>query len=220
MMKKLLLLMIACFGMVGVGSATSYTYNMFSISAWSTDTSPYIIIWNTNSSAMTLYQFELPYYRELYKARIRTIYSHTWLYITSWFMNLSGAWWLVNPNFNMLPNTSYKLQFSHTGDWNVWYWCSVSASPFATLSVYQSWALYVSSHTFMGCTVGKYGWVTSIILSGTIYWPPTLPTIHYNWLTGSFAGTDLYLIGNYVFSTSGADYIYTAQTYRTLLRYH
>jgi hypothetical protein len=156
------------------------------------------------------------------------ILSTTWVILSTWVkLNNTG---LVSFNFPMDQFQKYVLV---RGSWTLSQGgiCNNrhnNASPDSYLWFTSSTWFFVDSPIMQWGSVwyystrgSSYVWIyQDITWSWIFYWPPVVPTIHYNWLTGSFAGTDLYLIGNFVWTTSGADYIYTAESYRVMFRYH
>lgn len=210
--------MIVCFGMVGMGSATNFQFNAGAYSA--------------NSSYTYGSKF------------VCTLSPCTFVSMSRYSTGDCNTWYIVRVSDNAVIGSGVAVNFTATLNqtlvpyvqyWLVW-WKWWTDSPWCTVSRYSSdvysfglmtWYIQApwTKRTFWGWRSNLSNvetlWAT-VVISWEVYWPPPpAPNIYYNWILNTwFAGTNIYLYWNYVFSLSGADYIYTAQTYRTLLRYH
>jgi hypothetical protein len=203
-------------GFLGVSRATLYTFNNTrtpytqqtasswynKISVWVDWMTLYSInVWNCVNCALTFNSWY-------------TISSNTGIVLqTGWITSPTG--YDASPtivNFPMQKWVVYRIWLS-----NDWVSFQTVSNANQMVTPYTSW--FFAFHMSIVSATPYLQWNRDSAFQDFVFsWTlPTTPTIRYNWTSWSFAGSNIYLYGNYTFSLSGTDYLFNAQTYRVRL---
>lgn len=221
--------------MMGVGSATTYTFVLPPSLTDAGGVTNYHNFFHIGAD-MTLVSFEPMTWAVAPTCTVYRIYSYTapntMTFVVSWTLSNPLTWtqiinrfltgwlyslslWHVNQGSACIENRSSPSWLGFSYFTASWWFANVGSVADTNLFVPAAWWKNWAAWWFVY-------WIQSITFSWTIYWPPAPPpTIHYNWTTLSFAGTDIRLQGNFRYSLSGAaDAIFRSSPFRSLLRRH
>jgi hypothetical protein len=222
-MKKLLLLIVPLLLLFGSGLGITNWFD-YSITTTSHTTNSTAAGWTsfyvTQSWTILNYFLQWTYQQncmtwKLFKSNNSSWSSHS--VIATWTM----SWTLWNANtgyINVAVSDWIYAIITYSGDNSSA--CNRSASN-TLYDIYWSWPI-VTSYLFNEAMGTVYYWFKSWVFLSYSYTPTSTPTtIHYNWITTSFTGTDIRLTNLFHnMITSGSDAVFQPYVYRALFRSH
>lgn len=230
-MKKLLLLLCLIFGVIGFAMADLASFNMHPW-GWSSTSSAWmwshpifvslpwiqiyqVVRWQTSGICPSWYLLEVNWWWTW--ATVISSWDYVWLtwtisYTLTQFKTYlisngaGGGTWHTSctlyynsaqsyPQLNRIFSVTWVSILNHVYYYNSTDWTNIEFQYINNVHWYFDWITF--SWTFAP---------TSYTITSPLWTQNITANIYLNW--------------NYTFSISGGDYIYTAQTYRTMLRFH